>query len=149
MSAPLKDDSHRLPHYGRDGVPPNWLKGWKPPEFPNIAPIPVIPGMPNVPGLPWWVDPWIPPMPQPLEPEQLQPQTQSRQPAPNTSTGRTPIGAAGGLVALLQELMLRNEKAQGAGRRKPNAEINNHRLDSSAVSQCNCGPCRHQPHFPY
>lgn len=105
MSAPLRDDSYRLPHYGRDGVMPNWLKGWKPSELPNLPPIPVTPGIPIVPGFPWWVDPWTPPTPQPSVPWLRQPQTPSRPSAPNSLAVRTQIGDGGGLLGLLQEVI--------------------------------------------
>lgn len=66
MSAPLKNDPYQMPHYGRDGLMLDWLKGWELPEFPNLPPAPVKPANPIVPGLPWWVDPWMPSLPLPL-----------------------------------------------------------------------------------
>lgn len=96
MSAPFKGDSYRLPHYGRDGVMPDWSGGWKPPKFPDLppAPVPVTAGFPVIPGYPWWIDPWMPLPPQPAVPEPAQPQSQSRQPVLDSLVGRTRIGDA-------------------------------------------------------
>jgi len=121
MSARFKDDSYRLPHYGRDGVVPDWSGGWNPPKFPDLppaAPVPVMPGSPVIPGLPWWVDPWMPRALQPLPPE---PQSRRlpEQPAPNVLAGPARIGSADGLLGLLQGVMLRNKAQKGPAEPAP------------------------------
>lgn len=90
MSASFKDDAYRQPHYGRDGLMPDWSGGWKPPRFPDWPPppVPVTPVLPETPGLPWWLDPWMPTPPKPPAPEQ-QPQV---------------LSDDGGLLALLRDV---------------------------------------------
>src|SRR5262249_37907334 len=104
MSAPHKDDSYRLPHYGRDGVMPDWLGGWTPPQIPNL-PHPAPSPIPVVPGFPWWVDPWTP---QPSSPGPLQPEMPPEPSAPDSLLRRIPIGNADGLPGLLQAVMLQD-----------------------------------------
>ena len=121
MSTSFRDDSYRLPHYGRDGVQaiPDPLQGWQPSPLPKW-PIPVepenlIPGIPGVPGFPWWVDPWMPATPPPVAPQPLQPRRPSEPLVPQSLSGQTPLADAGGLLALLRETMLRNaEQVAGA-----------------------------------
>jgi hypothetical protein len=115
MSAPFKDDSYRLPNFGRDGVERDILKGWNPPVYPSLPPTNVIPEVPVIPGFPWWVDPRMLPTPRlwvPGDPPRRDPLAP---PSPSSSLGRSFSGGAGGLLGLLQEGVLEDESQQRAG----------------------------------
>lgn len=128
MSTTFKDRLYRLPNFGREGVARDSdpFEGWNPPTYPSLPPA-NEPGAPVVPGFPWWIDPRMLPTPRPLMPGDPPRRIPSDQLSPSSLLGLVRRGTDGGLLGLLQDVMLENEVQQAQRRlmrRTPAADVN-------------------------